>query len=504
MKQTKRLSQYYLILILSLFYFSCSKDEIVEDYPEPEPEEEVDPKPSEPSEPSDPPIDSKTLLFPEKEMRAVWITTAWGLDWPNGKYSVEAQKREYINYLDRFQNLKINAVFFQVKAMGDAFYESSYEPWSRYITGTRGKAPDYDVLKFLIDEAHARDMEFHAWMNPYRIATRASSSDPYPDLYSSVDASWVLDLDKIQIYNPALPEVQKRLADIVKELITKYDVDGIHFDDYFYPSAFVSDKNVSDAADYQKYGEGHKTIQDFRRANVDKAIKGVHDVIVATKPELVFSIAPTSDNKYNVEKMFADVTKWAKEGWIDVVMPQLYHEIGHKTADFITRLNWWTQNNYNAAVITGHGFYRFGDPTLSASFQTTIELKNQIDLTRQNKKVVGNIMYRALNVMNNRIGITDQLAAIYKNLAVRPFIGRSVAPDPVEPKEVKLENGTLKWATSGDVRSVIYYFEDLKKEGKVFAITNKNSYMAGPSGYYCISTINTDNKESEPSIVLKK
>ncbi|MDD2474603.1 MAG: family 10 glycosylhydrolase [Dysgonamonadaceae bacterium] len=496
----KRIFYHYLILILSLVYFSCSKDEIFEDELKHPDEELVEDKPK----PTEPSVDTKTLTFPKKEMRAVWITTAWGLDWPNGQYSVDAQKAEYINYLDRFKSLKINAIFFQVKAMGDAFYESSYEPWSRYITGTRGKAPNYDVLKFLIDEAHARDIEFHAWMNPYRIATRASSSDSYPDLFSSVDALWVLDLEKIQIYNPALPEVQKRLADIVKELITKYDVDGIHFDDYFYPSAFVSDKNVSDAADYQKYGKSYKTIQDFRRANVDKAIKGVHDVIVATKPELVFSIAPTSDNKYNVEKMFADVTKWAKEGWIDVVMPQLYHEIGHKTADFITRLNWWTQNNHKAAVIAGHGFYRFGDGTAGAAFQTASELERQFDLTRQNKKVVGNIMYRAKNVMDNKIGITNQLAAIYRNIAVPPLLGRSVAPDPIEPKEVKLENGTLKWTTSGNVRSVIYYFDDLKKEGKVFAITNKNSYLAGPSGYYCISTINSDNKESNPSKLLKK
>lgn len=497
--QINQISRYYLILVMSLLYFSCSKDDIVEELPKPDDEvEEVDPKPTDPS------IDSKTLIFPKKEMRAVWITTAWGLDWPNGKYSEDAQKREYINYLDRFQSLKINTVFFQVKPMGDAFYDSSYEPWSVSITGVRGKAPNYDVLKFLIDEAHARDMEFHAWMNPYRIASRAKSNDPYPELHKSVDASWVLDLEKIQIYNPALPEVQKRLADITKELITKYDVDGIHFDDYFYPSAFVSDKNVSDAADYQKYGKDYKSIQDFRRGNVDKAIKGVHDVIVATKPELVFSVAPTSDNKYNVEKMFADVTKWAKEGWIDVVMPQLYHEIGHKTADFKTRLNWWTQNSHKAAVVAGHGFYRFGDPTLSASFQTTFELKNQFDLTRQNEKVVGNIMYRALNLMNNKIGITDQLAAIYRNIAVPPLLGRSIAPDPVDPKEVKLENGTLKWTTSGDVRSVIYYFEDLKKEGIVFAITDKNSYLAGPSGHYCISTINADNKESKPSKLFKK
>ncbi len=484
----KRIFKFSFIVLLSLFYFSCSSES--DDIPDVKPD------------PPKPPVEEESVKFPKKEMRAIWITTAWGLDWPQGAYSAEAQKSQYITYLDRFKSLKINAVFFQVKPMGDAFYDSSYEPWSSSITGTRGKDPGYDVLKFLIDEAHARDMEFHAWMNPYRIST----AKPYPPLHSSIDPSWVVSHEKIQIYNPALPEVQKRLADIVKELITKYDVDGIHFDDYFYPAPSAAGTMVSDAADFQKYGKEYSKIEDFRRGNVDKAIKGVHDVIVATKPEVVFSVAPASDNNYNVNTLFADVTKWDKEGWLDIVIPQLYHETDHPTAAFNLRLNWWSQYNYNAGLMVGHGLYRFGDPKESTrpSLQTTAELQKQFDLTRNNKKVVGNIMYRALTVMQNKIGITDQLGAIYKNLAVRPFLGRAVAPAPAEPTGVKLENGTLKWTTSGNVKSVIYYFEDLKKEGIVFAITDKNSYLAGPSGYYCISTINADNKESKPSKLLQK
>lgn len=480
----KRILKYYFIIALSLFYFSCSKDDIPD----------VDPNPPKPPE------GEKPAIFPKKEMRAVWVTTAWGLDWPDGEYSPEAQKRKYITYLDRFVNLHINAVFVQVKPMGDAFYASSFEPWSASITGTRGQDPGYDVLKFMIDEAHARDIEFHAWMNPYRIATRANTGSSYPALHSSVDPSWILSYDKIQIYNPALPEVRARLSNIVKEIITNYDVDGIHFDDYFYPS----DVTFDDGADYAKYGKEYSNVADFRKGNVDKAIKDVHDVIVATKPEVVFSVAPTSDNNYNLTKLFADATKWAKEGWIDILIPQLYHEIGHKTADFNTRLQFWSQYSYTAALMAGHGFYRFGDPTAGSAFQTAAELERQFAATRRNPKVVGNIMYSAKYLLLNKIGITDQLAAIYKNLAVRPFLGRAVAPAPAEPSGVKLENGTLKWTTSGNVRSVIYYFEDLKKEGIVFAITDKNSYMAGPAGHYAISTINVDNKESKPSKLLKK
>ena len=484
----KRILQYSFIILLSLFYFSCSKNDVPG----------VEPNPPEP------PVVDKPAVFPKKEMRAIWMATAWGLDWPQGVYSMEAQKSQYITYLDRFKNLNINAVFMQIKPMGDAFYNSSYEPWSASITGTRGKDPGYDVLKFMIDEAHARDIEFHAWMNPYRIASRANTGTSYPALHSSVDPSWVVSHEKIQIYNPALPEVRKRLADITKELITKYDVDGVHFDDYFYPSSSATGTPVSDAADFQKYGQGFSKIEDFRRANVDKAIKDVHDVIVATKPEVVFSVAPTSDNNYNMNSLFADVTKWAKEGWIDIMIPQLYHEIGHKTADFQLRLSWWSQYNYNVPVMAGHGLYRFGDPTAGSAFQTASELEKQFNTTRRNDKVVGNIMYSGKYILLNKIGITDQLSAIYKNLAVRPFLGRAVAPAPAEPTGVKLENGTLKWSTSGNVKSVIYYFADVKKEGIVFAITDKNSYLAGPAGHYSVSTINADNKESKPSELIKK
>ncbi|RYZ47286.1 MAG: hypothetical protein EOO14_23695, partial [Chitinophagaceae bacterium] len=275
----KKMIRYTLAAVLLLALNACSKD---------------DPNPAPPPNPN-PPGGSTELLYPKKEMRAVWIATVWGLDWPDGKTTVDAQKKAYTDYLDKFKELKINTVFVQVKGMGDAFYNSPYEPWSAAITGTRGTAPGYDVLKFMIDEAHARGMEFHAWMNPYRIGTRAGVTTSYPALHSSVKPEWVVSHEKIQIYNPALPEVRQRLADIVKDVITKYDVDGIHFDDYFYPDPTSAGQMVSDNADYQQHGAGFATVEEFRRSNVDKAIKGVYDVIVATKPQVVFSVSPAPD-----------------------------------------------------------------------------------------------------------------------------------------------------------------------------------------------------------------
>src|SRR5699024_8707441 len=406
----------------------------------------------EPEEPN-PPNTEGELQFPDKEMRAVWMATVWGLDWPQGEYNKALQREMYISYLEKFKELNINAVFFQVKGMGDAYYNSSYEPWSEYITGTRGKDPGYDILQFLIEEAHARDIEFHAWMNPYRIATRANSSTTFPDLHSSVDPDWVKNYEGIQIYNPAIPEVRQRLKDIVKEMIENFDVDGIHFDDYFYPAG----ENLDDQDDYEKYGSEYNSIEDFRRANIDKAIKGVYDVIVQTKPEVVFSIGPTSNEEYNYNTLFADVEKWAKEGWVDVIIPQLYQAISTGTNDFQARLNYWSRYKYEADLMVGHGYYKFGDPEMSAAFQSAKELEKQFKLTKRNDNVVGNALYSAQYIILNKVGVTDKLAEIYSNPAVIPFLGREVAAPPEQAKDVRIEENEIHWISPDEARSVVYY-----------------------------------------------
>ena len=352
----------------------------------------------------------------------------------------------------------------------------------------------------MIDEAHARDIEFHAWMNPYRIATRSGTSSSFPALHPSVDKDWVLDFPTIQIYNPALPEVRQRLVNIVKEVLTKYDVDGIHFDDYFYPEGQI----FGDQADFQKYGAGMSTIQDFRRDNVNKAIKGVYDAIVATKPGVVFSVSPAPEIAKNYNVLYADVKKWNQEGWIDVVIPQLYQEIGNQYNDFQLRLSEWTQNNFKAALMVGHGFYRFGDPAAPSAFQSAGELQRQFDLTKLNKKVVGNVMYSAKYLNSNKVSITDKLASIYKDPAVMPFLGRAVAAAPTPAANVRIESGELRWNPSGSTKSVVYYFSDLKKEGKVLAITKANTISINAAGYYSVSTLNADSQESKPSDVVER
>ena len=472
-----------LTLVLG-FLVSCSKEDIEPD-PMPPDEEEV------------------PLKFPKKEMRGVWMATVWGLDWPQGQYDAESQKKLYTDYLDLFQSLNINAIFFQVKGMGDAFYDSPYEDWSQNITGTRGQDPGYDVLEFLISEAHARHIQFHAWLNPYRIATRAGAGTAYPELHPSVDPDWVVNHEKIQIYNPALPEVRQRLVDIVKDLITKYDVDGVHFDDYFYPSPTAAGQMISDQGDYEQYGQDYPSIQDFRRANVDRAIEGVYEAIVETRPEVVFSISPAPSHDYNYGTLFADVRKWCQEGWVDLVIPQLYQEIGNPFNDFQNNLNWWSQYHYEAALMVGHGFYKFGDANSPAAFHSTRELADQFAMTRRNEKVVGNVLYSAQYIPLNRIGITDRLEDLYQRPALIPPLGRSVLDPPAGPSDVRAEGDKLKWSVSGDERSVVYYFADREEVGVILAITDHLEWPATDPGYYVVSTINADNTESPPSVLVR-
>ncbi|NGM62426.1 family 10 glycosylhydrolase [Sphingobacterium sp. SGG-5] len=463
-------------------------------------------------DPTDPGEDEETgLMLPQKEMRGVWIATVYALDWPrtadfsSPAYDAAVQKASYTTMLDNLKAVGFNTVFVQVRGMADAFYDSPYEPWSASITGTRGQDPGYDVLQFMIDEAHARDLEFHAWINPYRIATRAAATTPYPALPSTIDPEWVVDHEKIQIYNPALPEVRQRLADIVEDLITKYDVDGLHMDDYFYPDPTSSGTLQSDDEEFEQYKGSFTSKGDWRRDNVSKAIELIHNTIVETKPEVVFSISPAASFTYNYNTLYADVGRWTKEGWVDILIPQLYQEIGNASNDFQFNLAYWAQYAYSAKLVIGHALYKFGVSDNPAAFQSTQELVRQFNLTKQNKKAVGSVMYSARDVYYNRIGITDKLEELYSHEAIIPFAGRKIAAEPPVPGNVKITGNELSWTASGSgIRSAVYYFEDLEQEGMLLDVVTTTSLMVSEPGYYVVTTLNEDHLESAPADPVEK
>lgn len=446
-----------------------------------------------------PPVDKKPSVLPKKELRGVWITTVWGIDWPMGEYNVVAQKQKYIDYLDLLVENKMNAVFFQIRGMADAFYDSQYESWSRYITGTAGAKPTYDVLGFLVEEAHKRDIQFHAWLNPYRISTRANKDAAFPQLDPKIPAGLTKDYEKIRIYNPALPEVQIRITQIVKEIITKYDVDGIHLDDYFYPSLEVSEK-MNDEAEYEKYGVGKfNNIADFRRNNVDVVVQNIQKTIIETRPDVIFSISPAANINSNYEVLFADVRKWSKEGWVDVLIPQLYFATGTEETSFNQRLNLWSQYIYDNHLLVGYGIYKFGDPAYGSKFQSSDDLKKQFEFASAKSKVKGSVLYSAKYLVENKVGIATAVKEIYKKTALPPYLGRTVAQLPATPANVKISGSNLSWSPVENAYYAVYKSNGADKIADLIGITKELSFKLSDKGIYFVTALQKDNAESEIS-----
>ena len=447
-------------------------------------------------------------VMPAPELRGVWVATTTNIDWPHGRFTEAEQKQYYIDYLDKFVEANINAVFFQIRPNADAFYNSPYESWSRWITGTAGQDPGYDVLKFLIDEAHARNLEFHAWINPFRITTRASGGT-FPALDPKINPEWVRDYATIRVYNPALPEVHKRIVDIVDDIITKYDVDGIHMDDYFYPD--IGSESLADTAEFRIYGEGYANPTAFRIDNVNKVIKAIHDVIVKRKPQVVFSISPTSSLSYNLGTLYADVEKWYNEQWVDVLIPQIYSAIGTgaitaTTSFYRLAIDW--QQNYatNAVLMVGHYLSRVGDGT-SQSF-TAQEIVEQYKIVRGFPKIKGSILFSAKCFFDNsgrgNLGVIELIKdEVYPTPAVRPFVGRKILPEPTPPANLVLNGTTLTWTQpASGFYSVVYAIPAGKTTAQVETITFGNTYKIPARGKYFVTTVNKQNVQSEVSAIV--
>lgn len=378
----------------------------------------------------------KTFSQPKYEFRGVWIATVTNIDWPSKKgLPVAAQKLEFINLLDRLQQIGINAVVVQIRPSADAFYNSSYEPWSEYLTGVQGEAPSpyYDPMQFMIDEAHKRGMEFHAWINPYRAVFDIKTSSISKTHVTRVHKDWFITYGNKKYFNPGLPAVMRYVNNIVKDILTRYDVDGIHMDDYFYPYR-ISGKEFPDLATFNKYGKG-MTRDEWRRSNCDSIIKMIHETVLETKPMVKFGVSPfgvwrnktqdedgsnTQAGQTNYDDLYADILLWLKNDWIDYVAPQLYWEIGHKLCDYNTLLDWWADHSFGKDVYIGHGIYRtVENPT--AAWRNPKELPNELNYLRQNNNIQGSIYFSATNLLSNPNGWADTLENdFYKTPALIP------------------------------------------------------------------------------------
>ena len=439
---------FHLFLISILLFAACKSKKPVATTPtKPSTSTTISPKTSEtlPAKPL-PAVALKPLAYrmPDipREFRGVWIATVANIDWPVSPDSPwEVQKREYIKLLDYYKNLNFNAVIVQIRTAGDAFYPSNYAPWSKYLTGKQGKAPatQENPLTWMIKEAHDRGLEFHAWLNPYRATMNLETSNLSPEHDFFKHRNWMLKYGTKWYYDPGLPEVKNHLLAIIKEVVTNYDIDAIHFDDYFYP--YKEPKlDFPDKASYDKYKKPGQSRDDWRRQNVNDLILALSQTIKTQKPWVQFGISPfgvwrnqskdpkgspTQAGQTNYDDLYADVLLWMKNKWIDYLIPQLYWSMEHRLASHRKLADWWSNNSYGINIYIGNGPYKIREDSDEA-WKNPAELNTQVNYARTLPQIQGNAFFSAKSIYIKNQDIAQKLKAEVFN--------RPTLPPAFEPK----------------------------------------------------------------------
>ncbi|MBD0287933.1 MAG: family 10 glycosylhydrolase [Bacteroidota bacterium] len=368
---------------------------------------------------------------PPYEFRGVWIATVDNIDWPLPKqYNVESQKQEFSKQLEMHRRNGMNAVIVQVRPATDAFYPSPYEPWSQWLTGAQGRppVPYYDPLQFMIEEAHKRGFEFHAWLNPYRANFNIGKASIAPAHITRLHPEWFLEYGGKLYFDPGNKEGQQWVVNVVRDIVRRYDIDAVHMDDYFYPYR-IAGKEFPDAATYAKYGGGMNK-DDWRRSNTDSIILFLSRAIKDEKPWVKFGISPfgvwrnqdkdpegspTKGGQTNYDDLYADILLWLRKGWIDYVAPQLYWELGHKLVAYETLIDWWSKHTYGRHMYIGHGVYRAYEAT-NAAWKDPNQLPRQISLLRQYPTIQGSVYFSSKTFKTNPNGWSDSLQQNYYRL----------------------------------------------------------------------------------------
>ena len=476
----------------------------------------------------------KPIPQPKREFRGVWVATVVNIDWPkNGQDAIEQQQQDFLRILDFYDNLNFNAIIVQIRTAGDAFYDSKYAPWSRFLTGKEGKAPkeDVDLLQWMIDTCHKRNFEFHAWLNPYRATFDLKTHILSPIHDYNLHPEWMLKYGKKYYYDPGVPEVRKRLVDIMEEVVTNYDIDALHFDDYFYPYK-IKDAVFADSLSFTSNSLPDQSLEDWRRSNVDSLVKDIHQMVKRTKPWVQFGISPfgvwknkstdprgsdTQAGQTTYEDLYADPLTWMENGWIDYLVPQVYWSMDLPVASYVKIVDWWAGTGQNTNLYVGNGAYKIRNNSDKA-WDKKKELPNQLKLSRTTPQVMGNVLFSAKSLMHNKEDVVQLIKKKYYYQKALPPIS-PLAPDhtgpSVEVETVKKVGATvqvtfrsnepLKYAlayTSGKKEKTSYPLKKLVSQIPIEAnkISLDHDKIKGKK-HLALTFINRFGQESKPILI---
>ncbi|MCP3930991.1 MAG: family 10 glycosylhydrolase [Bacteroidetes bacterium] len=424
---------------------------------------------------------------PKREFRGVWVATVRNIDYPRSPTQNSiAHREQWKKLLEKYKKLGFNAVIVQVRPTADAFYPSKLVPWSSYLTGKQGRAPqpDFDILQYMIESSHEQGVEFHAWLNPYRATFNMDTLSLSEKHLFNRKREWFLQYGTRFYFNPSLPEVRDHLSEVVGELVRNYDLDAIHFDDYFYPYK-IAGLPFPDSIDFVNMGGNFPSIDDWRRNNVDVLIQQLSDTIKTAKPWVRFGISPfgvwrnkdkdpmgsdTRAGQTNYDDLYADVLNWLRNDWIDYVAPQLYWNIGYPPADFEKLLQWWRRYGYDKHIYIGQAAYKVGANQVEA-WHDPLEIPRQIRMIRNTPECQGSIYFSSKSVLSNKLGIRDTLTRQYSTSALLPEMETLGMPLPYPPelKKPGSKKGAvkLKWkANKKDKAKLPLYYAIYRFEGE--------------------------------------
>ncbi|MFM7407773.1 MAG: family 10 glycosylhydrolase [Cuspidothrix sp.] len=445
-----------------------------------------------------------------REFRGAWAATVWNSDWPSkAGLTVEQQKAELVAIIQQLQALNFNALVLQVRPEGDALYASNLEPWSAWITGTQGKAPEpfYDPLEFAIAECHKRNIELHAWFNPYRARANSKVNPVHPHI-AVTNPDVVYPWGTQQWMDPGAKVVQDRAYNVIIDVVRRYELDAVHLDDYFYPYP-ISGQNFPDQKTYVAYqaSGGRLSLNDWRRENVNQMVLRLSQGIKTTKPHVKFGISPfgiyrTGEpagiaglDAYSV--LYADSKKWLQQGWIDYIAPQLYWRTDQTKQSYEVLLKWWTEiNTQKRHVYAGNNLGQLDGKDWKNS-----EIAKQIQISRnlEANLSLGNIFFSMSGIEENRQGIADEFKTYYPTPALTPTMSWKTATTPPPPQNLKFIDGKLNWQPGNDqpVRSWTLYLQTGNNWHIRRILSAGTTFATVSPGTYAVCAVDRLGNESE-------